>query len=224
MATTVEEVLAKLRAIGYGTDTEASQILSLDMEQKRVLNTRRWEFMRAQSTTGTMTPGTASYALTVFAADIKHVDEVRIGITASENFPAVDHMDFTEFRQLEHQNRERGVPRYWTQEGNTIHFWPTPDAAYNVTVDYIKVPTTLTAKANVVQIPDAHTDILVWATAMPITFRERDWDAHNFARQMYAELLAELEAQYGMTDRQTTKHVVDSGWFNNYEPTAPWLT
>lgn len=222
MATTVEEVLTKLRALGYGTDTEAAQIASLDGIHKRILNARRWTFLETQVANIPTVVGTGSYALTTFASNVKHIDALRLELNGS-GLP-LDYVNVQDFRDLENEFPENGTPRYWTRKGSSIFLWPKPDAIYKMTLDYIPTPTTLTAKANNVVIPDSHVDILAWATAMPITFRERDWDAHNFARQMYAELYAEMLAQYGMTDRQTTKHVVDSGWYDQYEASVPWLT
>lgn len=221
MATKAENILGRVQALGYATDTEASQLLALNMLHKRILNFRRWSFLFSTSSTKTLTVGNGTLSIEALAAT-KRIDAVRLELSPS-TFISLDNLPIQEMREFEHVERLTGTPEFWAREGTTLHFWPIPDLAYTVVQDFIENPIELTTGSAEVQIPDSHADILVWGTLMGMTFRERDWDGHNFARQMYSELLAEMSAQYGMTDRQTAKHVTASGFYDVYDPELSWL-
>lgn len=221
MATKAEDILARVQALGYGSDTEASQLLALNSLHKRVLNTRRWRFLLSTDTSKSTVIGTGTVTLGTLP-EVKRIDAVRLA-AGTERF-SLDYVEPNVMRDNEHQYRDNGTPEYWSIIGQELHIWPIPDKVYTISLDLVAKPNEITTKANEVQIPDAHVDILVWGTIMPITFRERDWDGHNFSRQMYAELLAEMLAQYGMSNRQTSSTVVESGFFDGYDPEASWLT
>jgi hypothetical protein len=222
MATTAGDILTKVQALGYGTDTEAAQIVGLDSVHKRVCNTRRWRFLLDQEDIGDTRAGTGTYALDTLD-ETRQVDAVRINNTTDKYL--LEHEEFDMLRDREHIYRDTGIPQYWAVIGTDLHLWPIPDGVYEMTVDYVIQPAALTLTTDTISIPDSHADILVWLTLMNVTFRERDWDGHNFARQMYAELLAEMLAQFGITDRQTAKHVISSGFHDKFDPDQePWLT
>lgn len=220
MATTATEIVQRAQALGYGSDTESSQLVMLNAVHKRLVNARRWHFLLETDKSKTLTAGTGTIKYNTLDTG-KRLDAVRLEIGTT--YYELEHKDYEDLRELEHRERSTGIPEYWTEEGEEIHFWPVPDQAYTVVIDVVVNPNTISAGTDKVQIPDSHADILVWALIMQITFRERDWEGHNFARQMYAELYAEMLAQFGMTDRQTTKSVVESGWYAGYDITDPWL-
>lgn len=220
MATTATEILARAQALGYGSDTEAAQLLLLNGVHKRIINARRWHFLLETDTSKTLTAGTGTIKYNTLATG-KRIDAVRIEL--NNNYYELEHMDEQTLRELEHRERGTGVPEFWTEQGEELHVWPIPDQAYKLVIDVVANPSAITTGSDKVQVPDAYADILVWSLVIPITFRERDWDAHNFARQMYAELYAEMLAQFGMTDRQTSKQVVESGFFDAYDVSDPWL-
>lgn len=220
MATKAEDVLARLQALGYGNDTEASQLLTLNTVHKRVLNTRRWRFLQSTESAGELTVGTGTKSIQTLPTT-KRIDGVHLEF-GTERF-SLESIERDQMRALEHNMRDTGVPQYWCVIGNSLHVWPLPDKKYTVVLDLVANPNEITTKGTEVQIPDSHADILVYGTIMGITFRERDWDGHNFARQLYMELLNEMMAQYGMSDRQTAKHVVASGERDGFDIESEWL-
>ncbi len=222
MAFKASDVLARVQSLGYATDTEPAQLNALDQVQRRVLNTRRWRFLYEKDSSKELTTNNNEIELQALS-DTKRVDAVRLEF--GEEFLELEHQDYETLRSAEHKYRETGLPEWWAVIGQKLHVWPIPDKNYKVVIDYVKNPTIITAAANTLLIPDSHIDILVWGIVVNVTFRERDWEGHNFARQMYAEHLAEMMTQYGMTDRQTSDRVVESGFYDAYdvEP-ASWLT
>lgn len=221
MATTAGEILERVQALGYGADISAPQLKTLNMLHKRVINTRRWRFLGSITKSLETTPGTGVYALDTLATT-QRVDAVRL-VNANGEALHLEHQPQATVRDFETMWPDSGTPEYWVRIGKDLHLWPAPSGVYQVQVDIVNNPTSLTKAEDNVQVPDAHADILVWGTIMGITFRERDWDGHNFARQMYSELITEMIAQYAMTDRQTPKRVQQSGFFDKFDVEDGWL-
>lgn len=221
---TAGEVLASVQALGYGSDTKAAQLTMLNQVQRRILNARRWTFALS-STTKTATVGNAEVVFDTLATT-QRVDAVRMTGTVGATEPLeLDFIEAPVIRQYLHDNAEKGQPRYWSRRGQSIILYPIPDKAYPLTIDTVSNATKAATEADAVVIPDSHIDILVYGLIMQLTFRERDWDGHNMARQMYAELFTEMLAQYGMQQRQQSSHVTSSGQWDMYDPedAYPWL-
>lgn len=66
-----------------------------------------------------------------------------------------------------------GAPSFWYVYGNTIRVYPTPDAAYTVNLRYLREPTTLSADADVPEIPSEFEEILVYGPLYRI-WEEKD--------------------------------------------------
>ena len=221
---TLAEIRSRLQALGYATDTSTAQTALINQAYRRVATTRRWVFLDAQATIATNT-STDQYSLsdlTYGITDLQHINAIRS--EKGTDYYDFDFMPPDDFRDLQHAFRDAGVPRYWTRIGDYIKVWPQPDAVYTLTVDYTKEITDLVNDDDVTLIPDGYVDVLVWGTIISMAYRERDWDGHNFARQMYAEKLGELESEWGMTDRQTPKQIGESGYYDQYDPELlSWL-
>lgn len=215
---TAGEVLSAVQALGYGTDTKAAQLTMLNQVQRRILNARRWTFALSSSTKA-CTIGSATVAFDATLATTQRIDAVRITGTAGATDPfELDYIEPPVMRQYLHDNVVTGRPRFWTRRGQNLELYPIPDAAYPLTIDTVTNPANAANEAALVIIPDSHIDILVYGVIMQATFRERDWDGHNMARQMYAELFTEMLAQYGMQQRQQSTHVTSSGQWEAYDP------
>lgn len=218
MATTAGEILARAQALGYGTDIKVEQLSALNQIHRRIINTRRWRFLLTTEQLVEATVGDGTYALST--KDV--VDAVRLEL-GTERL-TLEYQSISLVRDFEHMYRDSGVPEYWTIVGSELHIWPLPDKKYKIMLDFVTKPVALATEATNIQVPDSHADILVWGVIMAATFRERDWEGHNFARQMYAEYLAEMLAQWGQQQRQTSAQVVDSGFYDEYDIEDPWLT
>lgn len=221
---TAGEVLGAVQALGYGTDTKAAQLTMLNQVQRRILNARRWTFALS-STTKTCTVGSPEVVFDSTLAATQRVDAVRMTGTAGATEPLeLEFIEAPVIRQYLHDNSAQAQPRYWSRRGQNIILYPTPDKAYPLTIDTVANAAKAATEADNVVIPDSHIDILVYGLIMQLTFRERDWDGHNMARQMYAELFTEMLAQYGMQQRQQSTHVTSSGQWDMYDPedAYPW--
>jgi hypothetical protein len=215
----VEDVLDKVQSLGYGSDTEGPQIKMINGVHKRLLNARRWTFTLSNTNLAT-TVGDTNVTWST-QANSQRIDAVRA--QRGSEFYLLEPMDLPELRDLIHTNQATGAPKYWANQAGQILLWPVPDAVYTIAVAAVENPNELTAKADEVQVPDSHVDILSYGVIMDLTFRERDWDGHNFARQMYAELYTEMLGQFGMKQRGKSSHVESSGSWEQYDIESGWL-
>ncbi len=220
MATTRADIRTRLQAHGYETDTASAQDTAIELAYKRLLNIRRWTFMWKQATIAAVA-GTQSYALTAIS-DLKDIDAVRIEF--GTDYPYLEYLAPQQFRDRQHTYRDRGLPLYWTRLGGNLHLWPIPDKAYTITVDYIHDAPDLNADGTNMVVPDTAADVLVYGALSILTYRERDWDGHAAAKQLYSEHLAEMLAEYGMPERQSPDRVVESGFHQQFDLESPWLT
>lgn len=217
MATTAAQVLASVQALGYGTDTKTAQLAMLNQVQRRILNARRWTFALGAESLNTVA-NQEGVAVDASVGATKRIDAVRIESTSGTEQWDLNYIEAPVIRQYLHDNPAAGRPEFWSRRGQSIILYPKPDAIYKLVVDTVNNSAVLSAEGENVLIPDSHIDILVYGIIMQLTFRERDWDGHNFSRQMYAELFTEMIGQYGMQQRQQATHVTDSGQWDNYDP------
>jgi hypothetical protein len=210
---TLAQLRTSLQAKGYGTDSATAQTEMINSVYRRLAGKRRWPWMEAQATTATIA-GTTNYSVAAIT-DWLHPDAVRIEI--STEYPVLQYVDPQELRSLAHSDRARGVPQYWTYARGQLHVWPAPDRAYTLTIDYTKDPPDLTADADTPVFAATYHDVLVWAAAKEITFRQRDWGAYQYAKQEYDERLAEMERAYGVRQRQTSGKIKDSGFYSQFD-------
>jgi len=213
--------MERVQALGYGNDTEAAQLLMLNQVIRRVTNARRWTFLLNTITNKVTAAGTETVALDAAIADTIRVDGVEATQPGGEPFE-LEYIEPPLIRQYIHDNSATGQPLYWSRIGQNLLFYPIPDAAYKLKIYTVANAVNLTSKAENVPIPDSHIDILVYGMIMQLSYRERDWDGHNFARQMYAELFTEMLAQYGMKQRGQSTHVTSSGSWEQYDIEDAW--
>lgn len=226
MATTAGQVLASVQALGYGTDTKVSQLAMLNQVQRRILNARRWTFALS-SVSKACVASNEAVAFDTEVGTTQRIDAVRLtGLIGAAEPLFLEYVEAPVIREYIHDNSATGQPRFWSRRGQNIILYPIPDKAYPLTIDTVLNATLLANEAANVVVPDSHIDILIYGVIMQVTFRERDWDGHNMARQLYAELFTEMLAQYGMQQRQQSSHVTSSGQWDNYEVEsglATWL-
>lgn len=198
-----------LQQRGYATDTATPQTELINSVYRRVCGMRRWPFLAASGTI-TMTAGTGIYDVDVAAGigrTLLVVNAVRIEF--GTGYPEISYLPEQEFRDLQHADRNRGVPLYWTLIDDDLNFWPLPDANYVITVDFTLDPTDLTADGDTPVLPAAFHDILVWGAIKELAFRERDWGARAVALEEYNARLADMMHTFGVKQRQTSTQVKD---------------
>lgn len=213
---TLAQIQAAVQAKGYGTDTAAQQLIFINEIYRKVHSKERWPFLEAQDKTLVTVTGTPNYTLPF--NNWRNLDAVRIEIAATQQYNNLSYKGVQDFRDLEHIDRDVTSPAYWTFYANQLHFYPNPDAAYTVTIDYIIEPPDLAAGSDIPIIPLPYHDILVWGAVKSMAARERDWVMTQIADQEYEILLRRFEEEYLVRQRQTSSHVKKSGHFDTQIP------
>ncbi len=198
---------------GYALDTAPGvQNSMINSVYRRIIGMYRWPFLElADNSTISCNVGQAKYNVGVIA-DLLHIDAVRAEI--DEEFYDLEYADVQVFRSLEHVERTVGVPRYWTASNNELRVWPYPDRAYTLKIDYIIDPPDLVGDEDVPVIPPAYRDVLCWGAIAELTFRERDVEGYNIAKQEYLSILTDMKAEYNLRQRQSSDQVGRSGVYD----------
>lgn len=198
---------------GYGLDTAPGvQNSMINSVYRRIIGMYRWPFLElADNSSITCAVGVAKYNVGVIA-DLLHIDAVRAEIDSE--FYDLEYADMQVFRTLEHTDRAVGVPRYWTSGDQELRVWPYPDRAYTLKIDYIIDPADLVGDADVPVIPPAYRDVLCWGAIAELTFRERDVEGYNIAKQEYLAILTDMKAEFNLRNRQSSDQVGRSGTYD----------
>lgn len=151
---------------------------------------------------------TQNYTLAVNLQDITNgsglpanfVSPISVQITTASYEKDLQYIDYKELDTLypNQSDDDATQPRYWYMYGNTISVYPKPDLAYAIRLRYIKEPTTLSADADVPELPSEFEELLIYGAGFRV-FEEKDMD----------DKAAVFEAKY---DRQVQLLVIRYGF------------
>lgn len=212
----LSQLQAAVQAKGYATDTAAQQILFINEVYREVTGEMRWPFLEAQDSTLVTTAGVNAYTLPM--ANWRNLDAVRLQITGIQQYVNLQYEDPQAFRDMENVDRDTATPVFWTFYANQLHFYPYPDSAYTVVIDYILEPADLAASTDVPVLPLPYHDILVWGAVENLAYRERDWLGRQFAQGKKEELLRRMTEEYLIRQRQTSTHIKKTGYWDTQLP------
>jgi hypothetical protein len=216
MAYNLGQLRQAIQNLGYTTDTAAAQNQFINAVYHEICGMNRWKFLEKQDKSLTTVAGTDSYTLPF--TDWRNLDAVRIEVTANQQFNNLNYKPEQQFRELQHIDRDQSTPYFWTYMNNKLMFYPVPDNAYIVTIDYTYEPPDLVADTDVPVIPQPYQDILVWGAVEYMAMRERDWLGRQFAQQKAQTLIQQLKEEYFLKQRQTASHVAKSGYWETQLP------
>lgn len=206
------ELRTAIQQKGYGTDTATAQTGLINSIYRRIGGEHRWPWLEAQNTSITTTAGDPDYSLAAIT-DLAHIDAVRVH--RGTEYPQLSYIAPQDLRDMEHVDRDNGTPRFWTYVNAQLRLWPAPDAAYTVTIDYLKRPTVLSADGDTPIFDSTYHDVLVWGAVAELAFRERDWSAKNFADAEFNLRYNEMKRSYGLKQRQNATHVKRSSFWDH---------
>lgn len=124
-----------------------------------------------------------------------------------------NYLDFRTFDQRfpDPSENESGVPRYWTVRDGNYYLFPKPDKTYTFDIRYQKIPTTLSADADVPEVPERFQEILVLGALSRAHKFNDEYDLADFEDRKMEELL--FEASQRSSKRQTgTPSKMKSAW------------
>lgn len=210
---TLAELRTALQALGYGTDTDAQQMIFLNAAYREVTSGDRWPFLEKQDFSLVTTAGTPRYSIGTLT-DFAQIDAVRLSDTfASYNMENVPPQTM---RDLETQDGVTwDTPIKWSIIAELIHLWPTPDRQYSILIDYIYKPPDLVADGDIPAIPSQYHDVLVFGAAKYMAQRSRDIYSANFWDSEYQRKLQKMRQSYLLRQRQTSSKVRESGMWDS---------
>lgn len=217
---TLAQLRTALQTRGYATDTATAQSELLNSVYRRIIGMRRWPWLEVANNTALSTvAGTVSVDIDAVVSDFLHLDAVRL--TFGTDYLEPEYIRPQEYRELAHSYRDQGAPRYWTRIDDDLYFWPTPDKAYTINLDYTKDPPDLTADGDSPIFDDTYHDVLVWGAIAELTFRERDPDGYSMANAQYGQRLNDMMLEYGVRQRHNSSRVVRTGTWDYLKQDTP---
>lgn len=146
-----------------------------------------WPF-REVTDTITLVQGTQEYDLSTEFTDIDEQNIVSVALQSTVN-KKLTYWPFNQLRasQPDLDLAQQATPRRYYLKAGNIGFWPVPDAAATVAIDYYKIPTEMSADADTPIIPVAYREALVhYALALEHSFNG-DPDLEAAARNRYEQ-------------------------------------
>lgn len=201
------EIKTAIQALGYGTDTDIEQNEGIKAAVRRVSGMKRWPWQEAQTTSAAIALGAS--VVTGLPADLLHVDALRI--TSGSQASDLDWTDRTTIQQHIDLDVTNGTPYEWNYSGTTLSVYPRANKVYAVDIDYVATVTLPTSDASVLPGPDTYHDLYKWLATAHMAFNERDWNAYNACNQQAVSALAELNAEIGVRQRQSSRQVTRTG-------------
>lgn len=146
-----------------------------------------WRFLWRRALT-VLVIGKQGYSpLELNVPELKSTQRIRVGEKILRE------IDWNEFLYRYELERGKGLPQVFAiAPDNSFWFYPAPDAAYSVTIDYFRKPIILVNDADVPQIPEEHHDCIVQKALMYYANFEEDQALYQLAAMRYEEKLSQL--------------------------------
>lgn len=210
--TQLADYRSAVRLRGYDGTTDAQVDDAIAEARRRVFQDRRWSFLQAADTTLGMLAGISTVSLATIT-DLMHIDRVRL-TDASGDPVRLTWKPLPEIRDLQDEYPDaQGAPYHWTRYAGQLVFFPAADATYMIRVEYAKYPGVLIIATTDI-IPEQHKDLVVWASIVPLAFRQRDFPAASAADSHYRDVLLPRHAAQDATEQRGTSRQVRSGYWD----------
>lgn len=213
---TLATYTAGVQLKGYDSVATATIEAAVQEARRRVLTDARWSFAEASNQSLVTTAGTQGVSTTGIA-NLGWIDNVAIYDTTSDIYDPLPYGEFPVYQELIDGARltgaARGRPYFWTRRVGGIIFYPTPDRAYTVIIDYHLNAVDITTTDTV--IPDQHRDLVVWAAVAVLAFRQRDYQAAQAADQMYSKVLLPRAIAQDRVDQTQAPTRIKTGYWRS---------
>lgn len=161
----------------------------INLGQRDFVLRELWPFREVTDTLATVA-GTQEYTLSTEFTDIdaQNIISVAIQGASQKKLPYIPYNQLRAERPDFDQDNS-AVPQFYYLKAGKIGFWPVPNDAYTVAVDYFKLPTELSADADVSIIPLSYREALIhYSLSMEHDFNT-DPDLALKAMNRYEELV-----------------------------------
>jgi hypothetical protein len=181
-------------AINRGKDPSFSRNLALEYLNaihSEVLGNKRFTFLEV-STTLTLALATNSVGTPIGF-------QVALGLALTDG-TTTSHPDYVAYRVFNGLTppTTAGRPAKWTIFGETFKFAATADKNYTVNLDYLRVPTQLTAESIAPDIPDEYKEILTLGVLAGIEEHRENIDIAAVYRRRIEDLTDDLLGRYSV--------------------------
>lgn len=178
------------------TQYSASEITQyINDTQNDVFNEYRLGFMEASQDYTTVanvadiTNGVGLPANYLVAIDLLNTSD---GLQVLIPYKDVNYLDQLVTSPTDTYQLGSNTPGFWYKYGGTIHIYPTPTTSFDVTLRYYKMPTQLSADADVPDIPYAFQELLVVGAAYRVMQVKDNYDIAGILQNKYDEILQKL--------------------------------
>ncbi len=161
---------------------------------------RKWRFLQTeftfQTVAGTQTYSSATAGATTFGS--WNMDTVRGYLTSTGVAGEIDicEVKWPEFREtyvIGTLRAQQGRPWIVTEQPNAaLALWPTPDAIYTITGEYLKAPAAMTANADIPLLPVRFHELLVWRALLKYAGKTAAPEAYQRAMDEHRRLFSEM--------------------------------
>lgn len=172
--------------------------------QREILNTYRFPFMEREASVNAI-PGTD--LLQNLPTDIQSFLSLRIytPIGYATELAYIEYEDFD--RAFPNPNLTGDTaPAAWRVFNRTIQIYPEPNNTYNLKLKYIKEPTELTLDADVPEIPESFSELLVLAAYRRALEHNDDYDQAQVIQQQVDILGEKMVERYARN--QSSPHIM----------------
>lgn len=159
-----------------------------------VLRIEVWSFLWARATT-TLVNGQALYATLPGITDLGRIWRYSVKDTTSAGSPRLRFVDFDYIDGLPAQS---GAPRYFARRPDAaLVFWPTPDAAYVLQLDYQREGHQLTVNGDTPLIPDAQLhEVIAFKALQHYALHDENQAAMAHGERVFWQRITEMCAKY----------------------------
>jgi len=166
----------------------------------------RWLWMRNRSVnTVALTPSTRTLAASAIHADCRVVKPFLLRDISPDRYILLKHptssaiarcgyVPYTHWRgEYDRGTRPEQLPvRFTIRPDGTLEFDPTPDVAYTLDCDYLKVPTELTLDASTPNMPTHFHMLVMWWAIVHLMDYDRDGGRGQGADRQYQKMYNRL--------------------------------
>jgi hypothetical protein len=109
-----------------------------------------------------------------------------------------------------------GKPTEWVRSAGNIYLHPTPDDAYDLEIFYKKIPSSMSASADVTLIGDEWDNIIVQLAVIKGHIWMNDWEKVKSLKEVWLEDVSAMLGLYDNEERDMRPQVKGDSSYNDY--------
>lgn len=182
--------------------------------QRDILNTRRFSFMESEAS---LTTTASSDALTGLPTDLQIPISLRI-YSPTADASMLTYIEYDDFDVVMPNPSIAGttIPSAWYIFNGTPKVYPIADGSYTVRMKYIKKPTELTADADVPEIPEEFSELLVLTGYKRALEHDDDYNQAQIIQLQIDDKISTMDERYSR--QKGLPHIMRQPWRTRRSP------